>query len=580
MSRSYPKNLYWPLSITALGLGLCLTLSLWSQEGTSPKRYALLVGVQGYEHPKLREPSPLQYSVADVTELSDVLKGEGYNVTLMTDESGRKNPQLLPTKARIEAELHRLLQACKRNDTVILAFSGHGLQFSGQKDAFFCPMDARPFSNATDSLVSIAKIYEELDQSFAGVKVILVDACRNDPDPSRGRGLDADTVPPPKGVAALFSCSAGQRAYEDDRLKHGVFFHHVLQGLKGEAANKRGDITFDGLSTYVRQSVPETLEEILPGREQLPNLKADLVGRPPVLARVTTPSLPEKRELIRPKMERPKPTPSPISSEPELAIAPFDAKAARQHQEAWAKHLNTDVEITNSIGMKLTLIPASEFKMGSDDKDTGNGEKPIHSVRITKPFYLGTTEVTQQQWKAVMGSTPWKGQVFVKEGDDYPASFISHDDAEEFCQKLSKQEGKTYRLPTESEWENACRAGTQSKYHFGNDVTVMGEYAWFSQNAWDIDERYGHRVGLKKPNPFGLYDMHGNVFEWCSDWYDEKYYMTSPIENPQGSSSGSHRVIRGGNWGRPPASCRSADRGTNSPSARNTSLGFRLARVP
>ncbi|MCA9093632.1 MAG: SUMF1/EgtB/PvdO family nonheme iron enzyme [Planctomycetaceae bacterium] len=559
-------------------------VSLLADDGVG-KYYAILVGVEDYQHHKLREPNPLKYSVDDVTALAEILKRENYEVLLLTDETGKKSPGLLPTRANIEARIREAVEKCRNEDTILIALTGHGLQFSGNKDAFFCPIDARPFASETKTLVSVSGIYEELEKSFAGVKVILVDACRNDPDPGRGRGLDADSAPPPpKGVAALFSCSAGQRAFEHDEFKHGVFFHHVLEGLGGEAANRDGNVTFDSLSAYVRGEVPKTMRRLLPGHEQFPNLKADLVGRPPVLARVTVPSLPAKRELTKPKMERPKSTPSPTGIEPELAIAPFDAMAARQHQEAWAKHLNTDVEITNSIGMKLTLIPPGEFLMGSDDNDAGDDEKPVHTVHITKPYFLGTTEVTQGQWKAVMGSTPWKGQEYVKEGDDYPATHISHEDAEEFCQKLSKQEGKTYRLPTEAEWENACRAGTQSKYHYGDDTSDLGEYAWFSQNTFNIDEEinevYGHRVGLKKPNPFGLHDMHGNVWEWCSDRYDEKYYRTSPKENPSGSSSGSYRVCRGGCWYGVPVFCRSAFRVRDAPSSRDRFLGFRLARVP
>src|SRR5439155_295847 len=165
-----------------------------------------------------------KYSMNDVTELNDVLRVAGYKVTLLTDETGKKDKRAAPTKANIEKQLHDLAHRCQRGDTFLLAFAGHGLQFGKDKDAYFCPIDARPFETATDTLVSISKIYQELDASYAGVKIILVDACRNDPTPGRGRGLDADSTPsPPRGVGGLLSCSAGQRAFEHDRLKHGVF---------------------------------------------------------------------------------------------------------------------------------------------------------------------------------------------------------------------------------------------------------------------------------------------------------------------------------------------------------------------
>jgi formylglycine-generating enzyme required for sulfatase activity len=178
--------------------------------------------------------------------------------------------------------------------------------------------------------------------------------------------------------------------------------------------------------------------------------------------------------------------------------------------------------------MKLKLIPAGTFLMGSPESETGRvTDEHQHNVAISKSFYMQTTEVTQRQWKAVMGTEPWKGQEYskyVKEGANYPASYVSWDDAVAYCKKLSEKERKTYRLPTEAEWEYACRAGTETRWSFGDDENKLGDYAWYDKNAWDIDEKYAHQVGLKKSNAFGLYDMHGNVFEWCHDYYTLDYY--------------------------------------------------------
>jgi len=263
---------------------------------------------------------------------------------------------------------------------------------------------------------------------------------------------------------------------------------------------------------------------------------------------------------------------------PPLAVAPFDGPAAELHQQTWAKHLKVDVEIKNSLGMKLRLIPAGEFQMGSSESEEERiSDEQQHTVRITKAFYLGKYEVTQGEWKAVMGSEPWKGQQFGKEGAEFPATSVSWEAAADFCQKLSKKEGKEYRLPTEAEWEYACRGGKATRFHFGDDETVFGGYAWYDKNALDINEQYAHPVGQKKKNPFGLYDMHGNVWEWSSDWYAEKYYASSPTNDPQGSETGSIRVHRGGSWGSWPVYCRSALRNGDSPSAKFGSLGFRLA---
>jgi formylglycine-generating enzyme required for sulfatase activity len=194
------------------------------------------------------------------------------------------------------------------------------------------------------------------------------------------------------------------------------------------------------------------------------------------------------------------------------------------------------------VGMKLNLIPAGTFLMGSTQLDRDRyfldlGVEPLRKVTITKAFYIQTTEVTQGQWKAVMGTEPWKGKKYVKqyvkEGPNYPATYVSWNDTVAYCKKLSEKEGKTYRLPTEAEWEYACRAGAKTTWSFGDERRELGDYAWYEENAWDIDERYAHQVGLKKPNAFGLYDMHGNVYEWCHDYFSAR---VGP------------RVLRGGSW--------------------------------
>jgi formylglycine-generating enzyme len=215
--------------------------------------------------------------------------------------------------------------------------------------------------------------------------------------------------------------------------------------------------------------------------------------------------------------------------------------------------------ITNTIGMKLKEIPTGTFLMGSPATDKGRqDDEHQHEVTITKSFYMQTTEVTQEQWKSVMGIAPWKGEDYVKEGDNYPAVYVSWNDAVAFCKRLSKQEGKTYRLPTEAEWEYACRAGTETAWSFGNDENKLGDYAWYDGNADDIGEEYAHQVGLKKPNAWGLRDMHGNLPEWCHDYYGKDYYQQSPEQDPQGPASRSFRVFRGGAWNYGPRNARSA----------------------
>ncbi len=240
----------------------------------------------------------------------------------------------------------------------------------------------------------------------------------------------------------------------------------------------------------------------------------------------------------------------------------------------------------NSIGMEMIEIPAGEFMMGSPAGEKGripNEEQA--AVTLTKPFWLGKTEVTQGQWKQVMGTEPWKGKDYVQADKDCPATYVDWNDATAFCQLLTDTDqkngklpaGESYRLPTEAEWEYACRAGTTTEFSFGDNESTLGQYAWFDGNTFNAGEQYAHAVGLKKPNPWGLYDMHGNVWEWCSDWYGNALPGGT---DPVGPERGSHRVNRGGNWGNDPDYCRSADRNNNllDPSYRRNNLGFRVAR--
>ncbi len=236
--------------------------------------------------------------------------------------------------------------------------------------------------------------------------------------------------------------------------------------------------------------------------------------------------------------------------------------------------------ITNSIGMKLVLIPNGTFQMGSPIEEEGaDNDEEQHQVTLTKDYYLGVTEVTQGQYEKVMGAAPSKFQKRVIRKSDssmYPVELVSWEDAVEFCKKLSdlpeeKKAGRVYRLPTEAEWEYACRAGGKTAYSFGESSKSLGDYAWFTENS----NRQTHPVGEKKANAWGLYDMHGNVWEWCSDCYGD--YPKGAVSDPTGSNGGGNRVCLGGSWLIEAARCRSALRGGDYPSQRTITFGFRLA---
>ncbi len=253
----------------------------------------------------------------------------------------------------------------------------------------------------------------------------------------------------------------------------------------------------------------------------------------------------------------------------------------------------------SAINIEFVKIPAGEFMMGTDEVvvysrkyDIKNDdERPAHRVVISRGFEMGKYEVTQAQWEALMGSNPSQFK-----GADLPVENVSWDDVQYFLQAMNaKNDGYAYRLPTEAEWEYACRAGSAGPW-----AGYLDGMAWYGDNSGrerldaqsllETSDNYSerlksngcqtHPVGHKKPNVWGLCDMHGNVWEWCSDWYDHDYYRNSPMTDPQGSGTGSHRVDRGGGWENTAAACRSAFRYGHSPGGRFGALGFRLVRTP
>ncbi len=206
--------------------------------------------------------------------------------------------------------------------------------------------------------------------------------------------------------------------------------------------------------------------------------------------------------------------------------------------------------------------------MGSNGDDR---EKPVHKVKISKPFYLCKYPVTQKEWIAVMGSNPSN-----LEGDNNPVESVSWDDVQEFVKKLNATEGTDkYRLPSEAKWEYACRADTTTKYSFGDDEAKLGEYAWYDKNSGKKTQP----VGQKKPNPWGLYDMHGNVWEWVQDNWHHSYKGAPADGSVWENESSSRRVLRGGSWCNVAGGCRSAVRGSGVPVNRYYDLGFRLLRA-
>ncbi|HEX9000395.1 MAG TPA: SUMF1/EgtB/PvdO family nonheme iron enzyme [Blastocatellia bacterium] len=305
-----------------------------------------------------------------------------------------------------------------------------------------------------------------------------------------------------------------------------------------------------------------------------PSLNLQDPAVPSVLA-IATPTVPPNASLTPPPVRTPSPTVSPaITPTPvrgpgtpqigELAIDPqAQQKTLLNIRERQDGHM---VELANNLTLDLVALPGGAFMMGSDKGSSD--EQPVHRVQVA-PFYIGRTEVTQAQWQAVMGSLPDVGF----KGAERPVERVSWNDARDFCERLSQLTGKKFRLPTEAEWEYAARGGKTTEYSFGNDQEQLGLYAWYGENS----DSQTHPVAKKLANPFGLFDMHGNVWEWCEDvWH--KNSEKAPSDGSAWLSGGdsTFRVLRGGSWNDFGYNCRSAVRVSYGPGLRNLNVGFRV----
>jgi formylglycine-generating enzyme required for sulfatase activity len=228
---------------------------------------------------------------------------------------------------------------------------------------------------------------------------------------------------------------------------------------------------------------------------------------------------------------------------------------------------------TNSIGMKFAWVAPGSFLMGSPKGEQARDEHEVrHKVTLTRGFYLGAYPVTREQWQAVMGTTPGRP----RRRKNLPVETVSWDDCQAFVQKLRQTEGRPYRLPTEAEWEYACRAGTTTPYAFGQ--TLSPQQANFGKFRKGASPLATTPVGRYPANAWGLYDMHGNVWEWCQDWLGE--YPRGPVVDPRGNEGGVERVLRGGSWNDIAANCRSARRHSFRPGGRDHTVGFRVCFTP
>jgi formylglycine-generating enzyme required for sulfatase activity len=569
---------------------LALILSLLAAgEPEKPAKVALLVGINKYDR---RGFDDLRYAERDVEDLRKELESAGFRVILLKGSATGKDRA---TRANIEERLAELLKGATKETVVLVALSGHGQQLEvkadgkTKEDALFCPVDA--VKDDPETLFSLSHLIDDALARRGGRNLVLVDACRDQPkDLGRGsRGVQGRVVALPEDTAVLFSCRAGQQSFESDEAGggHGLFSYCVLEGLR-EKLKKDGQVTWSALVSYVedRMASKEVQGWIPKGREQEP-IPAGNVGRV-VLARRDVPREPEPD---RTEAARPKPL--------DCTGDGVSADEVRRAQEAWARYLARKVEETIEVadGVKMTfvLVPPGKFLMGSPRAEQDyvtntyyDGKRPNwldnetqHTVTLTEPFDLAKTEVTQEQYEALTGENPSKFK-----GKDKPVEQVSYDEAKAYAKKLEKKrdDRHLYRLPTQAEWEYSCRGGRSSSKPFG-----VGDGRALSSRQANFDGNYPYGGADKGPylestcavasytaNALGLYDMHGNVNEWCADWYGP--YPVRDVTNPTGPSEGSSRVHRGGGWYDYAGYCRAAYRYWNEPGLRDHSLGFRLAR--
>ena len=584
-----------------VGTALCLALASGAWGG---ERYALVIGINGYEH-----LGKLTTCVADAEALAKVLvQRAGFasdHVVVLADRPG--NSRGRPTIGNVRHRIRQLTQLAEKGDTLLIFFSGHGTRRDG--DGYLIPIDG-----SLQEGIPLSWVKEQLGTCTASSRLLILDACHAGSGMKGVGGIGPSLI---RSVTLLLSCTADQVSFPDRSVGQSVFSRFLVQGLSGRAdADADKQITVGELFAYVKGEMKTWC--LRSGKTQVP-----------VLHGIKPEALPIARVVEAP-------TPVPEPARPTLQVYtrwPFDAAEARRRQEETAKALGVKTEDELDLGrgerMNLVLIPAGEFMMGDTqtpeevDKRWPGGQiewykwaHPRHRVKLSKPFYIGECEVTRGQFDAFVRETDYKtdaekaGKAWVlKDGkwgtqdgfswrnpnfqqtDRHPAVCISWNDAVAFCEWASRKTGKTVTLPTEAQWEYACRAGSPGIWPWGDreqdaqgkaNVAGEGEELNWTQKFKGV--RDGHTytapAGSFAANAFGLKDTIGNAWEWCFDWFGEKYYDESPASDPRGPGDGRFRVLRGGSWAGYPGFSRAACRYWDEPPDTYSRSGFRVVVFP
>lgn len=567
--------------------------------------YALIIGLSHYHDQRI---STLNYTRADAESFYEIITDpkkigiKKENVKILMDSDA--------TLPNIKgAIVNWLIKKSNDNSTVYIFFAGHGGvevdHLKREKDGLAKYL--LPYDSNFDSLFSSAlssRDFNELLSTLQYKKLIaFIDACHSGGTCGAARDIKITEDPyqelsEGEGRVIIAASKPDQRSYEDAKLGHGIFTHHLIEALSGKAdTDNDGLVSIFDVYKYLRDKVPRSAKELADATQE-PVLKCENIAKDFTISinpgRIEEIDEEKKREEAVKKLRS-------FHIDGELSgkqygrlrkIVKTDFEELEENERVVAKlidallsgHINIiafleDLEdiwpelkdkseaITNSIDMKFKLIPTGEFMMGSEKY---GDERPVHKVTIDKPFYLGIHPVTQLEWETVMGSNPSNFK-----GNNLPVETVSWDDAQEFISKLNEKEGTNkYRLPSEAEWEYAARARTTTQYSFGDDESKLGEYAWYSDNSGENT----HPVGQKKANPWGLYDIHGNVWEWVQDWYHDDYTGAPTDGIAWESGVSSLRVNRGGSWFREARFCRLALRFNSDPAFRLGYVGFRLLK--
>lgn len=582
------------------------------------KRIGLVIGNNYPDSDK-----KLRFAVADALAMKEVLLNKdicGFDEVIdMVDRTSKE--------ALVEVE--KILKRVDSN-LVFIYFSGHGKKdFENDLCLLFndTEEDALMATSLTFDFINKCRRYPSRKSV-----ILVLDCCYSGAAGIRDTSDVMESLKKHSGLGTIILTSTGltgsPAAREEEKFGHGVFTNYLIEGLeKGYADKGNGYISIEELYCY---AFKKTKSEGYQSPKKEGNIEGPIfIGRNPQKIRENEYNLKKSKllsEYIRtlhplildesltilkkaydvpPSLEPVEETiydllnsllkselhPDnysdavqhlkgiSISSENSRNINKVDksntAVSISENKELLVNSKEPDIPKTFTsplTGMEFVLIPAGEFMMGSPSGENGrsNDESPIHKVIIEYSFYMGKYPVTQKQWEKVMGNNPSKFK-----GEDRPVESVSCEDVHEFVKKLNEKEGANkYRLPSEAEWEYACRAGKQTRYSFGDDEPKLGDYAWYSNNS----EAKTHPVGKKKPNSWELYDMQGNVWEWVQDKWHGNYEGAPSDDSVWENEVGSDRIGRGGSWHNDAGLCRSAYRGRLYPESCGSNLGFRLLR--